>query len=73
MQAAIRGSREHVAAEVDDGDSPTVEEAFEKTTLSINKQKTVKGKMSHCERKQRKNQLIQFHSLASKYSDMFIE
>lgn len=47
MQAAIRGSREHVAAEIDDGDSPTVEEAFEKTTLSINKQKTVKGKMSH--------------------------
>lgn len=43
MKAAIRGSREHIPAEVDDVDSPTVEEAFEKTTLSINKQKIVKG------------------------------
>lgn len=43
MKAAIRGSREHVAAEIDDVDSPTAEEAFEKTTLSINKQKIVKG------------------------------
>lgn len=48
MKAAIRGSREHIAAEVDDVDSPTSEEAFEKATLSINKQKIVKGKrMSH--------------------------
>jgi hypothetical protein len=43
MKAAIRGSREHIAAEVDDVDSPTVEEAFEKTTLSINKTRVVKG------------------------------
>lgn len=42
MKAAIRGSREHVSAEVDD--SPTVEEAFDQSTLSINKQKIVKGK-----------------------------
>jgi len=40
MKAAIRGSREHVSAEVDD--SPTVEEAFDQSTLSINKQKIVK-------------------------------
>lgn len=44
MNAAIHGSREHVSAEVDDGESPTVEEAFEKTTLSINKQKIVNGR-----------------------------
>lgn len=43
MQAAIRGSRDHIAVEVDDADSPTVEEAFEQTTVTINKQKTVKG------------------------------
>lgn len=43
MKAAIRASREHVDAEVDDVDSPIAEEAFEKTTLSINKQKIVKG------------------------------
>lgn len=40
----MRGSHEQITAEVDDVDSPTVEEAFEKTTLSINKQKIVKGK-----------------------------
>ena len=45
MKAAIRGSREQVSAEVDDVDSPTVEEAFEKTTISINKQKIVKGEI----------------------------
>ena len=44
MKAAIRGSREQVSAEIDDVDSPTVEEAFDKTTLSIDKQKIVKGK-----------------------------
>lgn len=43
MKAAMRGSREQIPAEVDDVDSPTAEEAFEKTTLSINKQKIVKG------------------------------
>jgi hypothetical protein len=54
MISAIRGSREHIAAEIDDVDSPTVEEAFEKTTLSINKTKVVKGKtMSHINCKQR--------------------
>jgi hypothetical protein len=47
MKAAIRGSREQVSAEVDDVDSPTVEEAFEKTTISINKQKIVKGEKSN--------------------------
>ena len=43
MKAAIRGSREHISVEVDEGDSPTVEEAFEKATISIEKQKIVKG------------------------------
>lgn len=50
MKAAIRGSREQISTEVDDVDSPTVEEAFEKTTLTIDKQKIVKGEqlsMSH--------------------------
>lgn len=44
MKAVIRGSREQISDEVEDADSPTVEEAFEKTTISINKQKIVKGK-----------------------------
>jgi hypothetical protein len=43
MKAAIRGSREQISTESDDVDSPTVEEAFEKTTISIEKQKVVKG------------------------------
>ncbi|CRK97396.1 CLUMA_CG010786, isoform A [Clunio marinus] len=42
MKAAIRGSREHVGADDDEVDSPTAEEAFEKATLSINKQKVIK-------------------------------
>lgn len=43
MKAMIRGSREQVSADVDDVDSPTVEEAFEQTTISIEKQKVIKG------------------------------
>lgn len=45
MKAAIRGSREHVAEQVE-ADSPIneVEEAFEKTTLSLTREnKIVKG------------------------------
>lgn len=45
MHAAIRGSREHIPVEIDDAESPTAEEAFEKSTLTIDqsKEKTVKG------------------------------
>jgi hypothetical protein len=45
MHAAIRGSREHIPTEIDETESPSAEEAFEKSTLSIdqNKDKTVKG------------------------------
>lgn len=48
MHAAIRGSREHIpSVEVDEIESPTAEEAFEKSTLAIdndsNKEKNVKG------------------------------
>lgn len=43
MKAASRGSGDPIPAEIDDVDSPTAEEAFEKATLSINKQKIVKG------------------------------
>lgn len=48
MHAAIRGSREHIPVEIDDNESPTAEEAFEKSTLSIDqsRDKTVKGKSS---------------------------
>lgn len=45
MQAIIRGSREHVSSEIlDDADSPVndIEEAFERTTLSIARDKIVK-------------------------------
>lgn len=45
---AIRNSREHINSDVIDNESPVneVEEAFEKTTLSITKDsnKVVKGK-----------------------------
>ena len=45
MQAIIRGSREHVSSEIlEDADSPVVEEAFERTTLAITRDKIVKGK-----------------------------
>lgn len=49
MQAIIRSSREHINHDIiDENDSPVneVEEAFEKTTLSITKEnnKVVKGK-----------------------------
>lgn len=48
MQAVIRSSREHI--DTDSPDSPVneVEEAFEKTTLSITKEnnKIVKGEIS---------------------------
>lgn len=46
MHAAIRGSREHIpSVEVDDLESPSAEEAFEKSTLAIdsNKEKNIKG------------------------------
>lgn len=43
MKAVSRGTGEQMPAEIDDVDSPTAEEAFEKATLSINKQKIVKG------------------------------
>ncbi|XP_070500850.1 sorting nexin-20 [Chironomus tepperi] len=43
MQAIIRGSREHVSSEIlEDADSPVVEEAFERTTLAITRDKIVK-------------------------------
>lgn len=46
MQAVIRSSREQVDSDVLDADSPIneVEEAFERTTLSISRDKLVKGK-----------------------------
>jgi len=44
VQAIIRGSREHVSSEIlDEADSPVVEEAFERTTLAISRDKIVKG------------------------------
>lgn len=48
MHAAIRGSREHIpsSVEVDEIESPSAEEAFEKSLCRIdssNKEKMVKG------------------------------
>lgn len=44
MQAIIGASREHVSSEIlEDADSPVVEEAFERTTLAITRDKIVKG------------------------------
>lgn len=44
MHAVIRGSNHHESSEIDN-DSPVndVEEAFERTTLSISRDKIVKG------------------------------
>lgn len=47
MQAVIRGSREQISSDIlEDSESPVndVEEAFERTTLSISREKIVKGK-----------------------------
>lgn len=60
MKAAIRGSREHISAEIDDVDSPTAEEAFEKTTLSINQQKIIKGESLEWSKQRNIDQLIMY-------------
>lgn len=71
MISAIRGSREHIAAEIDDVDSPTVEEAFEKTTLSMNKTKVVKGKRNESQHVNKDKSADLIHSFSSFY-DTFV-